>query len=221
MGHAAGQVADGLELLRLPELRLQPFALGEIARDAVDARGRAGALDQPEADLHLGLVAFRPADLEHRRRRGLVALQRGHHIDHARLFPWGHHILEPERGKLGTRAAGQPFTHLVDRGERPVQTQREHHVVGVLEQLAVRLLGFPPLEHLRVQLDVGRGQLLGTFLHAALERVQRTLQAVLGVAFRLAEGADQDAHRREETRTQTVHRHRLGRPEQRHHVVHR
>ena len=55
--------------------------------------------------------------------------------------------------------------------------------------------------------DVGRRQLFGALLHTPFEGVERTLEAVLRVALGLAQGADQHGDRREETGTETVHRH--------------
>ena len=95
MRHAAGQVADGLELLRLPQLRLQALALGEVAGDAVDARRRPRALDQPEADLDLGLVALRSTNLEHQRRRRRFVLQTGHHVHQVRPLSRRDQLFEP------------------------------------------------------------------------------------------------------------------------------
>ena len=64
VGHAAGQAADGLHLLRLAELLLQLAALGDIDSDAAQVGGTAGTVgdgelvEQPVVDVVAMRAAF-------------------------------------------------------------------------------------------------------------------------------------------------------------------
>ena len=50
MGHAAGELADGLHLLRLAELLLQPPPFRDVALDADEVRQPAGLVVDGETD---------------------------------------------------------------------------------------------------------------------------------------------------------------------------
>ena len=52
VGHAGGELADGLELLGLQELRLEPLALGDVVGDD-EPPGAAAELDVVSDDLHV------------------------------------------------------------------------------------------------------------------------------------------------------------------------
>ena len=86
MRHAAGQLADGLELLRLTKLELELLANRDVARDAVDADGRAGALDEAQAQLDLGLRSSWSPDVDDQLGGRAVAPQIGQRRSDGRLI---------------------------------------------------------------------------------------------------------------------------------------
>ena len=115
--HAAGELADGLHLLRLPELVLQHAALGHVAQhEQVPARQELGPRAHLEHAPAAVLLAV-PDVLEHALRDPLLGQE---------PLPVGlralgaDQVVEPHPDELLARAPVEPARRVVDREEAPV-----------------------------------------------------------------------------------------------------
>ena len=138
MGHAGHQDAQGLHLLRLKQLSLQAFLIGQVAYKMQEA-ALAAQLHDSDLDLHGELGAVRPAASVPER----AATLGPYDLPAAGHFPLvrGDELAKVAAHHFAAAGAILAYRRLVGVQDCPVEGGDEQGVRRLLEQGSIALLG--------------------------------------------------------------------------------